>query len=502
MEANDFWRMLVISVIAYYAALAFRRSYLHPLSRFPGPKLAAISRWYEAYYDVVLGGKYTSRIAELHKTYGPIIRISPFELHVIDPSFFDTLYRMDGRWDKYTWTYDAFGAPGSTVFGSDHDAHEAHRRAIAPFFSKMIVASRGYLIRRNANKLCWRIFQLVGTTFNLGAAISAYTRDNVNEFVVGKAYNELDLEDFGVGLTVASQDAGVLWRATKHIRWFGPVVRAIPVGWIMKTASEGTKAFLRYLQLYERHTRDTLAAAKTSSSEFDGQTTVIHEIVHSNLPPAEKTPDRIVEEVATVTAAGYETTANTLRLILYHVYTRPDILQRLRDELPTRSATASKPLAVKELEQLPYLTAVLKEGLRLSPGVATRAARVTNTDLVYDGRRIPAGTPVGMTVLLMHTDERLYPDPMRFDPDRWSEPGPKGAAADPVFAPFSRGTRACLGMHLAWAEMYLLLAALVPRFDFAIDGAAAAGDFELERDDFGIGTKAGCNVFASVTERT
>ncbi|XXH01450.1 hypothetical protein Hte_007810 [Hypoxylon texense] len=497
MEFNITWRMLVAAVIVYYGTLAFYRLFLHPLARFPGPKLAAVSRWYEGYYDVVLGGKYTAKIAELHKIYGPIIRISPFELHVIDPAFFETLYRMDGRWDKYAWTYDAFGAKNSTIFGSDHDAHKAHRRAIAPFFSKANVVARQDILRRNVDKLCGRLSKLGGTTFNLGAAISAFTRDSANEFIVGKAYNELDLEDFGIGLSIASQGAGVFWRTTKFIPWFGPALRAMPIDWAMKAADEGTKSFLRYLQQSEQDTRDTMAAATSSSPDNKAQQTMVYEIIHSNLPPADKTFDRVMEEVATVTGAGFETTANVLRLVFYHVYTNEEILKQLRKELTSVHTKSSEPIALRGLEQLPYLTAVLMEGMRLSPAIATRAARITDKDLFYGDWRIPAGTPVGMTTLLMHTDGKLYPDPTRFNPDRWMDTTVRGAA-DLKFAPFSRGTRICLGMHLAWAEMYLVLAALVRNFNFAIEGATAS-DFEMESDNFGIGTKAGCNLMAHVT---
>lgn len=64
------WRMLLGVVIVYYVTTVLYRLFLHPLARFPGPRVAAISRWYEGYYDVVLGGQYTLKIAELHKTYG------------------------------------------------------------------------------------------------------------------------------------------------------------------------------------------------------------------------------------------------------------------------------------------------------------------------------------------------------------------------------------------------------------------------------------------------
>ncbi|EFR02013.1 trichodiene oxygenase [Nannizzia gypsea CBS 118893] len=496
MEMNISWLAFVGAVIAYYGTLIFYRLFLHPLARFPGPKIAAISRWYEAYYDVVLGGQYTAKIAELHKKYGPIIRISPYELHVIDPVFFEKLYRSDGRWDKYSWTYDAFGAKTSTIFGADHYAHKARRRAIAPFFSKSNIVARHDLLHKNIKKLSQRIASLEGATFNLGAAISAFARDNANELIVGKYYNELDVEDFGIGLSLASQGAGVFWRTTKHIRWFGPSMRAMPIEWAKKMADKHTQSFLRYLQQQsEQDTRATLTAATSTSPDDITKGTLIYAIANSDLTPADKTFDRVFEEVATVTGAGFETISNTLRLILYHVYSKDEILQKLRDEINAASTQHHRPLTLQDLEQLPYLTAVLTEGLRLSPGVGSRAARITDQDLFYEHWRIPAGTPVGMTTILMHTDEKLYPDPMTFNPNRWMDATAKRSTT--TFAPFSRGTRICLGMHLAWAEMYLLLAALVQRFDFKIKDATA-GDFAFSKDNFGIGTKATCNLMVHV----
>lgn len=64
------WQTLATLAFVYLASLVFYRLFLHPLARFPGPKLAAITRYYEGYHDVVRNGQYTFRIAEMHKQYG------------------------------------------------------------------------------------------------------------------------------------------------------------------------------------------------------------------------------------------------------------------------------------------------------------------------------------------------------------------------------------------------------------------------------------------------
>ena len=102
---------LVYICLTYFITTAVYRLYFSPLAKFPGPKLAALTLWYEYYYDVVKRGKYTWKIAELHKQYGrhqiyagqafvtriinfmpgPIVRISPFELHINDPKYYTLL---------------------------------------------------------------------------------------------------------------------------------------------------------------------------------------------------------------------------------------------------------------------------------------------------------------------------------------------------------------------------------------------------------------------------
>ena len=146
-----------------------------------------------------------------------------------------------------------------------------------------------------------------------------------------------------------------------------------------------------------------------------------------------------------------ETVAQTLRFTLFHLYRNPQKLDRLRSELREHFNPDFKDdLQLGKLEHLPYLTAVIMEGLRHSPGVVTRLARIAPDRAIDFQRkwRIPPGTPVGMTTLLMHRDESVFDDAADFKPERWldkNEVREKGM--DKCFAPFSRGTRICLGLQ-------------------------------------------------------
>lgn len=124
--------------IIYTCYVIHHRLFLSAISKFPGPKLAAATFWYEFYYDIVLGGKYIWKIKALHEQYGPIIRINPDELHVSDPTFWDVIYTAStnsNRRDKLDWQTKGSGIPKSILGTAPHALHRLRRSAINPFFS-------------------------------------------------------------------------------------------------------------------------------------------------------------------------------------------------------------------------------------------------------------------------------------------------------------------------------------------------------------------------------
>ncbi|KAJ3577268.1 hypothetical protein NPX13_g3298 [Xylaria arbuscula] len=440
--AAIYWPYVVAGGVILVSTVALYRLFFHPLAMFPGPKLAAVTRGYEAYYDVVRNGQYTFKIAEMHKKYGPIVRISPYELHISDPDFYDKIYSREGEWDKYAWAYDAFGAPLSTICAIDHNVHKHRRAAVNPFFSKANVAAKSGIILRLVKQLCSRIDEFADesnvTKLSLNAAISALTRDVATEFILGKRGS------------VACNETSALDMVS-----------------ICSTID---------------------SAVASGKSDPDAPRTIVHQIVDSDLPKEEKSLKRICDEVGTITGAAFETTANSIRLTLYHIYNDPEVLDRLRAELnSTRQGKQEPKLSISSLEQLPYLTAVLLEGLRLSPATATRANRIaSNHEIFFRGRRIPAKTPVGMTTYLMHRDPDIYPDAEKFNPQRWLDLQERWRL-EKFYAPFSKGPRNCLGMHLAWAELYMTVAAIVEQFNLIFD-SSALNDLTCTSDQFIIGT--------------
>ena len=192
--------------------------------------------------------------------------------------------------------------------------------------------------------------------------------------------------------------------------------------------------------------RKIMEANKAGTLEEKGHKTMFHELLSTDiLPPTEKTEGRLRDEVQTTVAAGTETVAHTLRVITYHLCTKPHMLARLRQELTSVPGYSDGTMKWHDLEKLPYLTAVITEGMRLSYGLATRLARIApDRELEYGGYTIPRGSPVSMTNMLIFQNEDVFPDALSFIPDRWMDPEER-RRLDKYYQPFMKGPRNCLG---------------------------------------------------------
>ena len=124
--------------------------------------------------------------------------------------------------------------------------------------------------------------------------------------------------------------------------------------------------------------------------------TIFHELLSSDMPPEEKRCDRIMQEGIVLIAAGTETTAWALSVITYYVLANSEINANLKAKLMGISSKCGGTPSLTQLEQLPYLSAVISERLRLSFGVTAHLQRVSpDQDLLYGDWVIPAGVSVG-----------------------------------------------------------------------------------------------------------
>jgi hypothetical protein len=172
---------IIISLfLLYLLALGTYRLYLSPLSRIPGPRLAALTWWYEFYYDIVLGGQYTFKIISLHRQYGPIIRINPSEVHIGDPDFYSEVYASHPRRrEKWRFFTKQFGADDSALATIDHDHHRLRRGAVAPFFSTQSVRLLQPVIEERVDALLERLRGLRGVV-DLMYPFSAFTNGELD----------------------------------------------------------------------------------------------------------------------------------------------------------------------------------------------------------------------------------------------------------------------------------------------------------------------------------
>ncbi|OAQ58690.1 cytochrome P450 oxidoreductase [Pochonia chlamydosporia 170] len=475
---------LVIVVLLYILKVSVYRLLSHPLAGFPGPKIAALTVWYEFYYDAIQRGRYTFEIQKMHDHYGPIVRISPDELHINYPAFINELYAGGSKKrDKYTYFSSQFGIPDSVFGTADHDLHRLRRGALNKFFSKAAVTRLEPIVHNAIEKLVSQLETYAGADkpAPMTMAFSCMTTDVVTEYAFAKSYDFLNSPTFEPNFhraIIAGSDMGP-W--IKQFPWLITLMNKLPKSIVMCINPEAA-IYVQFQEDIRRQIRQVQDQIASGAKEDSSSRTIFHELLTGNLPNEEKSISRLWQEGQIVVGAGTETTAWTLSATLFYVLNDNRILHKLQKELAAAMPDSTKRISCNELEQLPYLSAIVSEGLRLSCGVSTRLQRINPTGPFYfkpsatttpSGNRghsaaefiIPKGTPVGMTSTLIHTNPELFPDPHAFRPERWlDDNGQRHHELDGYLCPFlEEAANVSAFSMLAYTELYMCLGLLFRR---------------------------------------
>jgi len=172
------------------------------------------------------------------------------------------------------------------------------------------------------------------------------------------------------------------------------------------------------------------------------------------------TDQQVRDEALTLFLAGHETTANALSWTWYLLSQHPEVERRLHEEID--AVLEGRAPELDDVPRLRYAEMILAEALRLYPP-AWAIGRMVKAPFSLGGVEIPAKSICILSPYLVHRDARWFPDPEKFDPQRWT---PEARDARPKFAyyPFGGGARVCIGERFAWMEGVIVMAAIAQKW--------------------------------------
>jgi cytochrome P450 len=318
-----------------------------------------------------------------------------------------------------------------------------HRQRIASFAAAMVTGAERMIDAR------WLPAARTGAPIDVADEMMRITLEIVSETLLG---------------LTAGRDADAVGRAV-------PVVLEHVVYRIQHMLSPHELVPTRRNRRYRRAmaTLDELVN-RIIAARRDGQTPPADDLLQMFMDArdeetGETMDDRqLRDEVMTMYLAGHETTAVALSWTLYLLHENPEWDARVREELDR--VLGGRSPGLDDLAGLEVTRRVIEESMRLYPPVYFMG-RTALADDEIAGHRIPKGRLVFVSPWLTHRRPDLYPDPERFDPDRFL---PERRAALPRLAyfPFSAGQRKCIGDQFALIEAQLVLATVLPRFRFAL----------------------------------
>jgi cytochrome P450 len=289
-----------------------------------------------------------------------------------------------------------------------------------------------------------------------------------------QAGDEMDLEGEMERLVV-SISAEILLGDAIHHQWEGLVAPALVVNEYLGTRSTNplnavaealplqaeNRNFWRAMRRLQDGIDRVVAerrAAPRAAKEAPGD-------FLSTLLQAQMSDRQVREEAIANYTTGNSVTVSGLLWTFYLLAQHPDAEERLHAELD--AVLADRLPCTEDLPRLAYTRMLISEAMRLYPPAWTIGRRVVQ-DYSIANVRLPAGSLVLVSPYVMQRDQRYFAEPLRFDPDRWT---PEATVSRPAFSyfPFSAGPRSCLGEHLAWMTMQLVVASIAQRWRLRLE---------------------------------
>ncbi len=386
---------------------------------------------------------------ELRDRYGPVCMLGAGPLRILvigDPAALRDLFALSTdrfRWrHKFNWFATVVGK--GSMLTNDGTEHKRLRSAVQAGFS-----------RRRLNTWIPMIIQRTDTTIDELVAGTTPGRA-VDVYPFGRA---LSLEIvthalFGDRLAARSGEIGKLMQSAQDYVSAMKPAHPFPFGIQGRVRAD-------------RRAVDAIIDAEIAHHRRQPSGDPLN-VLEALVAEGELSDGEIRDQVVTLIAAGFDTTAASLAWILWCAALTPGLWERLGAEadeiLPPVGADGSG-ADHDTLKRLDLADRVVRETLRLHPPGAI-TPRQAIADIEVGGYFVPKGTMVVWSAHLAGRDPDSWPDPLRFDPDRFLDLTPEQrTAADAAWVPFGHGARNCIGFALAQMELTLILARLAQRVD-------------------------------------
>ncbi len=401
----------------------------------PGPKLTLSLGIFGIFRSDPL--RFFSQMA----LYGDFSHTTVFGRHVYlanDPEIIrDVLVTNARKFKKGRGLQLARRLLGNGLLTSEGEFHMRQRRLAAPAFHQHRIAQYAQTMVALAQQtaLRWQAGQEVDMAREMMHLTLA---------VAGKTLFDADIEQEADEIGAALSAALLLFRRTSSP--FYPVLEKLPLASNRRFAQANQRLDQTIYRMIAEHRRnpnhdDLLGMLMAAQDEEGG---------------GQMTDQQLRDEAMTIFLAGHETTAIATTWTWYLLSQHPEVEERLHAEL--RHVLDGRLPAFADIPSLPYTRRVFAEAMRLYPP-AYVVGRQSIEAYEVCGYSIPVGSTILMSQYVMHRNPRYFPDPERFDPQRWT---PEAEAQRPKFSyfPFGGGPRVCIGESFAWTEGILVLATL------------------------------------------